>query len=406
MTKLGLKACKSDAPPKAQSLERHILVVDDNPAILRLLGTLFADEGMTVNLASSAKAAREALMAQPDSFDLVLSDISMPGESGFDLLQWIKRPDSPFAELPVLLTTAQLPEAENRLKGLALGAVDYVVRPIELRELVLRAIKAIEHFQQVKNLELMLQDAGNLATVGRLLAASSHEIKNLASLVTLCSERLAQVLNKPQYAALIDSDSRFNKLLTTLCESSSLLTDVARNASSLLDPQPEPPRPVHIGNLMDSVTSLMQTRVQPCRLASKPGVIWGLGHVNRLKQVLINLILNAAEAIAELDPPEGGTITLAVTHHGETLHLTVTDNGIGLSTPGERTEFTAFQTTKKLRGGQGLGLWLCSRLCEAMGGKLSLSSAGVGKGATACITLRVGQPPPTDYLDLSQYFID
>ena len=200
----------NDLPENHESTERQVLIVDDNEAILKLLGTLFQEEGMTVRLAQSAKAAREIIEAAQGNFDLVLSDILMPGESGFDLLKWIKRPESPYAELPVLLMTAQLPEAENRLKGLAMGAVDYVVRPVEMRELVLRAVNAINHFQRVKYLETMLQDAGHLATVGRVLAASSHEIKNLATLVNLASERLTRLL------ASTAVYTRVTKILRTL----------------------------------------------------------------------------------------------------------------------------------------------------------------------------------------------
>src|SRR5688500_1343982 len=90
-----------------------ILVVDDNPAVLKLLGSLFEEQGKSVTLAGSAAEARKSLNDAPGTFDLVLSDISMPGETGFDLLSWIKRDDSPHKDLPVLLTTAQLPEAEN-----------------------------------------------------------------------------------------------------------------------------------------------------------------------------------------------------------------------------------------------------------------------------------------------------
>lgn len=387
-------------PPKPRS-ERRILAVDDNPAVLKLIGALFEEEGMTVRLAGCVQDARNLLEAEKGAFDLVLSDISMPGETGFDLLEWIKRPGSPYADLPVLLTTAQLPEAENRLKGLALGAVDYVVRPIELKELVLRAIKAIDHFRQVKGLETMLQDAGNLAMVGRLLAASSHEIKNLATLVKMCSDQLVRALGATGQSGPTGT------LLRSLGESSSLLADVARNASSLLDPESAPPRPVEVMELADGVTALMQTRVRPYRLTCEGAKTWALGHDLRLKQVLINLILNAADAIGELDPPEGGRIALRVETQPELVCLRVTDNGIGLTRAGERTEFEAFATTKKLRGGQGLGLWLCARLVAGMGGRLALSSDGVGKGATATLTLAAtAAPAAVEPIDLSQYYVD
>jgi signal transduction histidine kinase len=391
----------NDLPENHESTERQVLIVDDNEAILKLLGTLFQEEGMTVRLAQSAKAAREIIEAAQGHFDLVLSDILMPGESGFDLLKWIKRPESPYAELPVLLMTAQLPEAENRLKGLAMGAVDYVVRPVEMRELVLRAVNAINHFQRVKYLETMLQDAGHLATVGRVLAASSHEIKNLATLVNLASERLTRLL------ASTAVDTRVTKLLRTLTEASSLLTDVARNTTTLLDPASDKTKPIDVAAMISSIVSMMQSRVQPNLLSVDSMPLWAVGHANRIKQVLINLILNASEAINELSPPEGGNISIRVSNDDQRVIITVIDNGIGLSTPGERTEFQAFDTTKKLRGGQGLGLWLCARLLEGMGGHLSLKSNGVGQGACATITLPMTKPvTKEDTLDLSQYLVD
>lgn len=386
---------------KSQATDRRILIVDDNAAILKLLAMQFSEEGLTVRSAGSAAEAKEALAAAHGRFDLVLTDIAMPGESGFDLLTWIKRPESPFSELPVLLMTAQMPEAENRLKGLALGAVDYVVRPLEPRELVLRSINAINHFQRVKHLEHMLQDAGNLATVGRLLAASSHEIKNLAALVNLASDRLTRML------ATVDIDPQVHQLLRTLTESSSLLTDVARNTASLLDPPGENLRPVDLCSLVQSVAMLMQSRVQPNIINVDVQRLWALGHGNRIKQVLINLILNASDAINEFAPAEGGRISIAVHLRGQEVMIQVADNGIGLTRPGIRTEFHAFDTTRKLRGGQGLGLWLCARLLEGMGGHLSLRSDGVGTGACATITLpRAVEPTPDDTIDLSQYFIN
>lgn len=388
---------------------RRVLVVDDNPAVLKLIGSLFVDQGMVVKLASSVAAARAALQENGDPYDLVLSDISMPVETGFDLLDWIKHQGPPLAEIPVLLTTAQLPEAENRLKGLAMGAVDYVVRPIELNELVVRAINAITHFRQVKGLETMLQTSENLAMTGRLLAASTHEIKNLASLVHLCSERLEKTLRHGSA-----NPAEYEDVLRCLSESSALLTDVARNVSSLFDPSTMKTNAEPLEPLVADVTRLMTARVRPYLLETTPPSAirhFAVAHAVRLKQVLINLILNASDAIAELDSEQGGRITLSVGEAPEGLAITVKDNGIGFRTAGVRTEFEPFATTKKLRGGQGLGLWLCSRLVQTMGGSLRLASDGVGKGATATILLKRANPPSPEgegdsALDVSRYFVD
>ncbi len=387
----------------SQSSADHdrILVVDDNPGVLKLLGTLFEEQGLSVSLAQSVPEARAALESAGWGFDLVLSDISMPGESGFDLLSWIKREGSPRPDLPVLLTTAHLPEAENRVKGLAMGAVDYVVRPIELSELVLRTMKAIANFKKVRNLEASLQDSENLAIVGRLLAASHHEIRNLAGLVNLASTHIVRLFSGK-------TDALGTEALRALTQSAELLTDVSRNVSSLLQPEAATARATDVGALVRDVVSLMRERVKPTRLALSgcEGEVWAMAHSVRVKQVLINLILNAKDAIDELDSPIGGAIRIALSHEAEHAAVRVEDDGIGFDPPGERATFQAFATTKKLRGGQGLGLWLCATLAQNMGGRLTLRSSGVGEGAEATLMLVRTSAPTADEFEVARYLAE
>lgn len=378
-----------------------VLVVDDNPSVLKLLGPLFEEAGMAVVLAGSVAEARAALEARSWAFDLVLSDIRMPRETGFDLLEWIKRDGSPKPDIPVLLTTAELPEAENRVKGLAMGAVDYVVRPIELSELVLRVAHAVEHFQRVKALETSLQDSENLAMVGRLLAASHHEIKNIAMLVGLSADRAAKCFGP-------GADAKGAETLKALSQSTALLDDVSRSVGSLLNPEAATGRPVEIGSLIREVVELMSVRARPNRVeADVPAEpLWTMAHEVRVKQVLINLVLNACDAIAELQAGAGGLVRMSVRQDEARCVITVTDDGIGFEPAGERADFKPFATTKKLRGGQGLGLWLCATLARNMGGTLTLKSDGVGSGATATLTLATASKPDLYEIDLESYLED
>lgn len=394
--RLGKKS--TGKPPKA-----HILVVDDNPMVLRLLHTLFEEEGITVEIAASVAEAKKHLDQSVHKFDLVLSDIQMPGETGFDLLQWIKNSNSPHSHLPVLLTTAELPQAEHRLKGLSMGAVDYVVRPIELKELVIRSLHAIENYKRICSLQLNLQNTENLAMMGTILAAAHHEIKNLVTLVKLSTDQLSRLLASPS------SHVSCQPAIQSLKDASNLLTDVARNMAQLIDPNAKDlKKSLILKDLLESVAHLMLGRIKPTRLVLAPKEadddIWVSGHDVRIKQVLINLMINAQDAILQFDPAEGGRITLAWERlHDGFAEITVTDNGIGLSTPGEIVEFQAFSSTKRLRGGQGLGLWLCSKMIANLGGTLSLASKGVGQGAKATIRLRLTEPQTEPFIDLTAY---
>jgi two-component system, OmpR family, phosphate regulon response regulator OmpR len=109
----------------------HILIVDDDRRIRDLLSRFLNTEGYRVTTADTAAEARAKLDGL--SFDLLVLDVMMPGESGFELARSIRVSSS----VPILMLTAR-DEKESRIEGLEIGADDYVAKPFEPRELSLR----------------------------------------------------------------------------------------------------------------------------------------------------------------------------------------------------------------------------------------------------------------------------
>ena len=109
----------------------HILVVDDDTRLRGLLRKYLADNGFRVTTAAAAAEARTQLTSL--SFDLIVLDVMMPGESGLSLVQSLR----PQFQVPVLLLTA-MGDPEDRVRGFESGADDYLHKPFEPRELVLR----------------------------------------------------------------------------------------------------------------------------------------------------------------------------------------------------------------------------------------------------------------------------
>ena len=120
-------AADSDAP--------HVLVVDDDRRLRDLLQRYLAENGFRVTTAGDAALARAKLASI--AFDLIVLDVMMPGESGLDLTASLRAQ----SRVPILLLTA-MGEAADRIRGLERGADDYLPKPFEPRELVLR-IKTI-----------------------------------------------------------------------------------------------------------------------------------------------------------------------------------------------------------------------------------------------------------------------
>ena len=119
------------APRRPADDAPHLLLVDDDRRIRDLLSRFLSGEGYRVTTAASAGDARARLLGL--HFDLLILDVMMPGETGFDLVRFIRASSA----VPIIMLTARH-ETESRIEGLQIGADDYVAKPFEPRELALR----------------------------------------------------------------------------------------------------------------------------------------------------------------------------------------------------------------------------------------------------------------------------
>ena len=188
-------------------MSKRILIVDDEPRYLRLLEANLKTEGYTVVTASDGLQALDVFSAQP--VDLVLLDIMMPRLDGFGTCQRIRE----FSNVPIIMLTAK-GEEQDRVKGLDLGADDYLVKPFSATELLAR-VRAVlrraqlpaeqgqERFFQHENLKIDFaraevwrddQPVSLSATEYRLLLQFAHNIGKI-----LTSEDLLTSVWGPEY---------------------------------------------------------------------------------------------------------------------------------------------------------------------------------------------------------------
>ena len=119
--------------------QKRFLIVDDEKAICDLLTEAFDRLGFAPVSARNVKEAKGALSMALEAFDLVVLDIMMPGESGFDLLRWLRKDQE--NNVPVMLLTGRS-AVEDKLLAFELGADDYIVKPFSLPEFIAR-VKAV-----------------------------------------------------------------------------------------------------------------------------------------------------------------------------------------------------------------------------------------------------------------------
>ena len=123
--------------------KNHILIVDDDDRIRNLLKDYLSENNYIVSTSENADQAKEKLRFL--KFDIIILDVMMPGQDGYDLTKDIKKQ----IKTPIILLTAK-GEVENRIKGLELGADDYIGKPFEPKELLLRIKNIINKSNKIK----------------------------------------------------------------------------------------------------------------------------------------------------------------------------------------------------------------------------------------------------------------
>jgi len=165
----------SPTPPSDDA--SHLLVVDDDLRICDLLSRYLSDHGYRVTTASSAAEARAKLAGM--AFDLLVLDVMMPGESGLELARSIRNGSS----VPILMLTARA-EPLDRIAGLEIGADDYVPKPFDPRELLLRIGNVLKRTAQpdVQPIEMVRfgdfvfhLESGDLTRTGKAVRITDRE---------------------------------------------------------------------------------------------------------------------------------------------------------------------------------------------------------------------------------------
>jgi two-component system phosphate regulon response regulator OmpR len=169
-----------------QKIKYHILVVDDDDRIRELVKEYLKENKFIISSANSAEEAKIKLGYF--KFDLIVLDVMMPGQNGFELTKEIKKNSS----VPIILLTAK-GEVENRIEGLELGADDYLGKPFEPKELLLRIKNIIK-----KNTKIDLSKINKVGEAKIDLNKMSIKLKNKISKINNVEKKvLIEMLANP-----------------------------------------------------------------------------------------------------------------------------------------------------------------------------------------------------------------
>ncbi|OFY49598.1 MAG: hypothetical protein A2X22_02400 [Bacteroidetes bacterium GWF2_49_14] len=388
-----------------------ILIVDDNHNNLQVLGKLLLEEKYEVEFAVNGESALEWVYNK--SFDLILLDINMPGMNGFDVCKKI-RSDPKMNAISIIFLSAES-ERESILKGFEMGGQDYITKPFDSRELIVRAKnhitlkRSIEKFEKLSqvleekvierthelkmaNSELIVaknraEESDRLKTA--FLANMSHEIRTPMNGILGFSELLkeADLTGEEQkmYIAIIEkSGTRMLNIIDQIVDISKIESGTVQITLKESDINESCK---YAYNFFKPEAESKSLKLNFINLFPNQEVLIRTDHV-KVCSILANLIKNAIK-YTEKGSIEFGYDVVKTDDH-LSLQFFVTDTGIGIPKDRQQAIYDRFIqadiSDSKAYQGAGLGLSIAKAYVEILGGRIWVESE-VGKGSTFYFTL-------------------
>jgi signal transduction histidine kinase len=420
----------------------RVLLVDDSALVRDFVGGLISDWGFQVEIAGSGKAALAEL--DGGTFDVIVADINMPEMSGIELLTTLRMRT---IETPVIMLSS-VSRTSEVLRAIHQGAFDYVVKDEAIEPLRLALLRAVEHVRLVKenarlvgelqrfNAELearvrertgalelanarLLAERGQLeatlarlnetqeqlvqmekmASIGLLTAGIAHEINNPLAFILPNLELAEEWLvceREGKTPECLRSLEDLGRLLGQCRCGLDRIVRIVRQLRIFSHPGRQDLGPVDVDAVVQSVVALVERE-----FSGHPGVTVYSGHDctarandDQLRQVLLNLLLNAAQSFSS--SAGDGRIEIFVERRDEEIAIRVIDNGSGVAPENLRRVFDPFFTTKAVGRGTGLGLAISRDLVKKMDGSITLESQ-LGRGTSVVITLRRWSEQAADF---------
>ncbi|BCL35681.1 sensor histidine kinase [Nostoc sp. MS1] len=423
-----------------------ILVVDDTPANLEVLSEALTDAGFEVAIATDGeRAIKQAQCSLPS---LILLDVMMPGIDGFETCRRLKA-STITQDIPIIFMTA-LSETNDKVRGFNLGAADYITKPFQEAELIVRVqtqlklrnfhqileqqitertAELTDALRQLQSSQLKLIQSEKMATLGQLVAGVAHEINNPVSFIHGNLEHMEgytqTLLNflqlyQKHYPEPVDEiqeqaeehDLEFLqedvvKTLASMKIGTQRIREIVRSLRNFSRMDEAEFKAVDIHEGLDSTIMILQHRLKAKPEYPQIRVIREYGNLplikcyaGQLNQAFMNILANAIDALEEMNDHRSykeiqhnpGCIVIRTSVvDSQSIEIRITDNGPGIPEEIQQRIFDPFFTTKPVGKGTGMGMSITYQIItEKHNGKLECFSKP-GEGATFAIQIPIYQ---------------
>ncbi len=350
------------------SMEK-ILIVEDEPDLANLLHYKLSERGFNTWLASNGEEAIGSIKRQIP--DLILLDIMMSPIDGWEVCSTIRKSsDETVRRLPIIMLTA-LPAAGDKIKGLRLGADDYLLKPVNMDELLLK----IQNMLRKKRIEDELME--RLKKGNDIPALFYHEVKNQLHVIGAYSYLIAKENitrdKREQFSEILNNTA---STVSEYLEGMSIFSKIENGERKIRMER------FSLNSLINKIVASYKkdAAVRGLQVETNLDNTSDIVNLNSIamKMVLSNLIGNAIKY-----NKKGGAVSISTSRGDGGLVITIEDSGLGISPDDIPYIFDRFYRSRSVEGhiaGSGIGLYIVKTLVNAMDGEIEAISS-LGKGS-------------------------
>ena len=367
---------------KINRSDYKILIVDDVMSNVLLLKILLANEKFQVCTANCGNACIE--QARKEHPDLILLDVMMPDINGFDTAVIMKKDDE-LKDIPIIFLTA-LNTPQDLVKGFQVGASDFLTKPFNKEELVMRVMQQISLVAAKRIIERQNRELkATLDNRDKMYSVIAHDLRSPMASIRMVLNLVVQSTSEetvgPELYTLLDQANRESEevhdLLDNLLKWTKSQTGRLNVVLQDLDLNDIIPGVVEIFEMIAQtkhITLDLQKTEAPLKVKADNDM---------MKTVLRNFMSNAIKF-----SPENSTIQILMANEGDFARVSVKDEGVGIAADRIDTIFHKGETTYGTGGeeGSGLGLQLCQDFARKNGGDCYVESVE-GQGSTFSFTV-------------------